>query len=257
MSLDDVSHGRERRRGFDARRQLRVVGPLLAVWAAGFAVLAAVAVRGDVGDLLLDPAYASGGQWYMGAVSQLGVLAWTTGVGAAWGGRWIAGRTGRDGAARFLGAGAGVGAVLLADDLFGVHANVLAYIGVPKHIGEIAVVTPLVVWLLSCRADIARTRWQVLACSLLGLAGSAIVDAALDPRGVDIALLAEDGPKFLGVLAWATYFVLTARDIAASAIDGTRRGVASGDGRAPTEAGGAAAQAGGAEAIAAMARSRR
>jgi hypothetical protein len=188
------------------------------VWAVGFAILSAVAVRGEVGDLLLDPAYASGGAWYIGAVSQLGVLAWTTGVGAAAGGAWIASRLGRLGASRFLAAGAGVGGLLLADDLFAVHANVLGVVGIPEPLGLASVVTPAILWLLACRSDIARTRWQVLASAVGGLVTSAVIDAVVDPRGSDVGLLAEDGPKFLGVLAWATYFVLTARDIAASAI---------------------------------------
>lgn len=221
----------ERRRGFPLRRQARVLAPLLVVWAVGFGVLGAVAVRGRVGDLLLDPTYASGGAWYLGAVSQLGVLAWTLGVGAACGAAWVARRTGRPAAARFLGGGAGAGAVLLIDDLFGLHSNIIPMLGLPKRASEAAVAAPVALWIVTFRRDLARTRWQVLACSLAGLAVSVLVDSVVHPGQVDVALLAEDGPKFLGALAWATYFVLTARDVAASAIDAGRSGAPGGVGR--------------------------
>lgn len=212
----------ERRRGFPLRRQARVLAPLLAVWAVGFGVLGAVAVRGRVGELLLDPTYASGGAWYLGAVSQLGVLAWTLGAGAACGAAWVVHRTGRPAATRFLGGGAGAGAVLLVDDLFGLHSNIIPMLGLPKRASEAAVAVPVTLWIVTFRRDLARTRWQVLACSLAGLGVSVTVDSVVHPGRVDLALLAEDGPKFLGALAWATYFVLTARDVAASAIDAGR-----------------------------------
>jgi hypothetical protein len=199
--------------------QLKIVGPLIIVWAGGFWILAAVALRGRVGELLLDPSYASGGAWYVGAVSQLGVLAWSVGTVAAAGGSWVLRRTNRLDAARFLARGAYVGAILLLDDLFGLHSGPLSDLGLPKPVAMLVLGAPIAAWLMVHRADIWRTRWQVLACSFLGLGTSVLVDVALSPGRLDLALLYEDGPKFLASLAWATYFVITTKDIIDSAID--------------------------------------
>ena len=72
------------------------------------------------------------------------------------------------------------------------------------------------------RSDIGRTRWQVLVAALGANAMSIAVDAFIHPNGFDRALLLEDGAKFLGILAWATYFVVTARDISRSAMASSR-----------------------------------
>jgi hypothetical protein len=207
----------ERRRGFSVGQQLQVVAPLVFVWAAGFSVLAAVAVRGDVGELLLDPTYASGGEWYLGAVSQFGVLAWTVAAGAAAAGSWIAGRVGRANAARFLRMAAIAGSVLLVDDLFALHATVLGPL-TGKLVGQLLVLLPMFWWMTRFFTDILRTRWQVLLCALVSLGVAAVVDVVLSPTKFEYTVLAEDGAKFLGILAWATYCVMTSRDIAVSAL---------------------------------------
>jgi hypothetical protein len=204
--------------------QLKVVGPLLAVWSVGFAILVAVALRGRVGELLLDPAYASGGAWYLGAVSQLGLLAWTTGTVSAAGGAWVLRRSNRRDAARFLSRGAMAGAILLVDDMFGLHSGPMSAIGFDKHIALLILVAPIGAWLVAHVADIMRTRWQVLACSVIGLGGSGVLDAVIAPGRMDLALIAEDGPKFLGALAWATYFVITTKDIIDSALRSAAHG---------------------------------
>jgi hypothetical protein len=224
----------ERRRGFSASQQLEVVAPLVFVWAAGFSILAAVAVRGDVGELLLDPTYASGGAWYLGAVSQLGILAWTLGSGAAAAASWMAFKTGRIPAAKFLRAGSIAGAVLLLDDLFGVHSGPVAKL-TGKSLGQALVLLPAVWWFVKYRSDILRTRWQVLLCALTGLALSVIIDLLLSPDRLDYAVLAEDGPKFLGVLAWATYWVMTGRDIVNSVLAETTATTSSSGATSPEE----------------------
>ena len=208
----------DRRRGFSFREQLRLLVPLFVVWAVGFAVLSAVALHGDVGELLLDPSWIGGAAWYAGFVSQFGAVAWcVAATSAAWS-SWIARTGGRIDAARFLRRGSIVTAVLLADDLFGFHSGVLEQIGLPKVVGELLVLSPLGLWLLVHAADIVRTRWQLLAASLGAQAASFVVDAFVNPGRFDFAVLFEDGPKFLGILAWATYFVVTARDISRSVL---------------------------------------
>ena len=208
----------ERRRRFSAADHVRVLVPLIIVWALGFTCLAAVAVRGHVGELMLDPAYASGGAWYMGVVSQMGILAWSVGTVAATGAGWMAAESGRPDAARFMRRAAFTSGVLLIDDLLEIHAVLNRTLHIPKLGMEGLVLLPLAGWLVVHRRDILRTRYQVLAASLLANGTSVVIDALLHPGVADVGVLFEDGPKFLGTLAWATYFVMTARDIARSAL---------------------------------------
>ena len=209
--------GPDRRRGFSWASQLRVLVPLLIVWLGGFGVLGAVVAHGEVGSLFLDPAYLNGGVWYDGLVSQLGVVAWTVAVASAGWSAWIAKVSGRASAARFLFCASIVGAVLLVDDLFGFHSLAPTF-GIPKIVGELMVLTPLGAWLVRFWPDISRTRYPVLLASLGANGISVIVDGLFHPSNADLGLVFEDGPKFLGILAWATYFVLTTYDIARSAM---------------------------------------
>jgi hypothetical protein len=212
----------ERRRGFSAADHLRVLVPLMIVWALGSTCLAAVALRGNVGELMLDPAYATGGAWYLGVVSQMGILAWSVGTVAAAGAGWMAAESGRADAARFMRRAALTSGVLLVDDLLELHAVLNRTFHLPKVGMEVVVLAPLAWWLVAYRRDILRTRYQLLAASLLANGTSFVVDAMLHPGVAGLGVLFEDGPKFLGTLAWATYFVMTARDIARSAVRSAR-----------------------------------
>ena len=189
--------------------------PLLIVWLGGFGVLGAVVAHGDVGSLFLDPAYVNGGVWYDGLVSQLGAVAWTVAaVSAAWS-SWIAKASGRANAAKFLFVASIVGTILLLDDLFGFH-SIMPSFGIPKFVGELMVLAPLAAWFFRFWPDIARTRYPILLAAFGANGISIVIDTLLHPANADVGLFFEDGPKFLGILAWATYFVLTTYDIARS-----------------------------------------
>jgi hypothetical protein len=209
----------ERRRRRALRDQIPSLTPLLAMWACGGSILAFVAAQRSVGleQLFLDPAYLAGEPWYTGVLSDLGVLGWASAtVTALWGG-WVASQTGRPSAARFLRAAALVSIVLLADDLFQLHADVLRFVGLPKGIRQLVIVAPAVAWLLRYAADIARTRWVILVGALTGFAVSLLVDGLAAP-GSTVGLFVEDSAKLLGVLAWTQYMVLTSLDIMRSTI---------------------------------------
>ena len=194
------------------------VVPLLAVWGFGTLVLGASAAHGKVDQLFLDPAYVNGGAWWTGLVSQLGVLGWTIAVvSAAWA-AWIARHTGRSSAARFLARGALASLVLLTDDLFGVHSMFWVLGPLGKPFGLALVLSPVAAWLWFFRTDILRTRWMLLAGAFLGNALSILGDTLGQGSISDQAVLFEDGPKFLGILAWATYFIASTYDIARSAL---------------------------------------
>lgn len=211
----------DRRRAVAFRRQLRLASALAGVWSVG---LVAVAVAGsrnraDIEQLFLDPAYLTGSPWYTGLFTNIGILAWTVAVVSAAGGAWVAGRAGRPSVVPFLGSAAAMTALLLADDLFQLHADVLPASGMHSLAAKIVIVAPVPVWTWVNRNEIARTRWLLLACAFAGFGASLLVELAAGSADSTGALVAEDTGKLLGVLAWAQYFLLTTVDITRSVID--------------------------------------
>jgi hypothetical protein len=196
----------------------RSIVPLLCVWGCGLLVLGASATHGNVRELFLDPAYANGGAWWTGLISQLGILGWTSAAASAAWAAWIARHTGRTSAARFLFRGALASIVLLTDDLIGVHSMFWALGPLGKPFGLALVLAPVAAWLWVYRSDIRRTRWVLLAGAFLANALSVMADTLGRGSVSDQAALLEDGPKFLGILAWATYFIASTYDIARSAL---------------------------------------
>lgn len=209
----------ERRQRRTLADKLRVLVPLAITWTIGIAVMVAVAAQpGErAGEMLMDPAFTLGSKWYTGLVSNLGVLTWTVGGAAAFAGAWLCRLGDRHRAGRFLFAGGIVGTVLLADDLFMFHA-VLApsELGVPKVVVQVAIGVLIIGWAYRNVTEILRTHVHLLVAAAAGLGGSFVVDAIFAPAPGSGWSLIEDGAKFLGVLAWATYFVVTTRDISRS-----------------------------------------
>ncbi len=197
----------------------RIVVPLGLVWSFGLAVIAVASTSHNPERLFFDPAYSSGdGKWYVGVVSQLGILGWSVAaLSAAWS-AWFARHVGRPGAARFLGRGAVVTAILLFDDLFATHAVVSTVLSLPKPLVQVVVVGPTGLWIVRHRADVLRTRWPLLLAAVAALSASIVVERLTGNSMGSRATLAEDGPKFLGILAWAAYFALTSLDIARSVL---------------------------------------
>ena len=214
------------RRGFSLRQQLLSVMPLFTLWFAGVALLLVARFQNatSLSSLVLDASYVAGQPWYTGAISNLGILVWTSGIAFAGAGAWVAHRIGRSSAARFLAFGALATLVLVLDDAFRLHTGPLEALVGSKTAAQALVILPVLVWVVTSHRDISRTRSFLLFAALGSLAGSVLVDMVYAPGG-DGELLIEDGMKFLGILAWSQYFAITARDIAASAIDtGIRRG---------------------------------
>lgn len=196
--------------------------PLGLTWAFGAAVIAIASTSRNPQRLFFDPSFSGNDpKWYVGIVSQLGILGWSiAALSATWSG-WFARHVGRPGAARFLVRGAIVTAVLLLDDLFDFHAVFGAVIGVPKPVLQLLVVAPAGLWMTRHSVDVLRTRWPLLFAAIAALASSIAVERLTGNSFGPRATLAEDGPKFLGILAWATYFSLTSLDIARSVLTQT------------------------------------
>lgn len=196
------------------------------LWLVGLVVLFAARMQTatPLRTLLLDPAHLTGSKWYTGALSNLGILAWTAGVVFACAGAWVSRRIGRSSAARFLAFGALATLILLLDDVFALHASPLKRaLGGSKNTAQVLIILPVVVWVLVFYEDIRRTRSALLFAAMSSLAGSVAIDVVVGLQG-DTQLLVEDGLKFLGILAWSQYFAITSRDIAASAIASVQNG---------------------------------
>lgn len=209
----------ERRLGFSFARQARDLVPMLALWGIGAFVLvvAGLQTEAPLRVLFLDAAHVTGNPWYLGLLSQVGILCWSVAATAAAGASWVAFSTMRPSAGRFLRAGAVATFILLADDLLQVHSAWIPRLGVSKLVAQGFIVLPTVIWLFMYWRELARTRWALVAASLCCFFVSLAVDSGLALEG-SASLMVEDGGKFLGVLAWAQYFVLTAKDIARSTI---------------------------------------
>ena len=209
----------ERRQKLTVRERIQVAVPLLTIWGIGTAVMAVIALQPSetASQILLDPTFTLGKQWYTGLVSNFGILAWTVGAVAAVAGAWICRLGGRVNARRFLSGGAMLGIVLLFDDLLQFHAILLPVtLGWSKAAAEVLLGGMVLWWGWRHRKEVRRTHLHLLVATFVGLGISLWVDIMWAPTPDDPATLFEDGAKFLGILAWATYFVVTSRDIGRS-----------------------------------------
>jgi hypothetical protein len=181
--------------------------------------LAAVQPFVPVGHLTRDPMVVAGetglGRAWYGMISNLGILGWSAAVGASLLGAAIAYR---DGAGRrqaaFLACGAGLGAILAADDLFMVHeSHHLA----PAHgervvVGGLGVAT-LAYLVLFRREILGGTGGGLLLVALMLFSVSVGIDLAVPEAPMDsLYWVAEDGSKFMGIAAWAAFQFTAALD---------------------------------------------
>ena len=209
----------ERRTRPAQTRQLIAIAPLVTVWGIGALVLA-LTLDGDAANnalLLLDSSAVAGLPWYSGLISNLGILAWAIGTISAAGASFIARLGRRDGAAKFLLHASALSALLTLDDVFRLHSSVFPqHLSIPKTAVLVIYLVMTALWAgLHCR-EVARTRWAILVASGIAMATSVGVDQLAGNE--TWSLVAEDGAKFFGVLGWATYFWLTAQDIASSVV---------------------------------------
>ena len=207
------------RRAYDGARQgLDSLTPLLGGWAVACALLWLLLGQDGIPseDLLLDPAQRGGLAWYTGLVSNLGVLGWTAATTGAGLGAVAAAHGRRLAAAEMLRAGATLSGLLLLDDLFQLHIVVADALEVSKLMVYLTYAGLGLWWGLVHRRELQRTRWPLLFAAIAALAVSALVDLAGDGRGR--ALIAEDSAKFLGIQAWALFFLTTTSDIVRSLV---------------------------------------
>lgn len=156
-----------------------------------------------------DPVKLTTAQPYDGLLSNLGVLVWASATAIC----VFTAMTFWDAADRrlsrlVLGGGA-VTFVLLCDDLFMGHDEVLPRVlGLTELVSTIVVALVPLTYLWFFRRVIYGTPWALLAVGVMYLAVMAGVDAIEHDVALPGHHLWEEGAKFLGILHWGGYLVL-------------------------------------------------
>ena len=213
----------DRRSSRTGLARLEPLIPLAAIWSLGLILLVGLALQRQIpyDELLLDPNNLAGVPWYTGLVSNLGILGWTTATATGFFGAWIAHYGNRPAAASMLVKGATLSAILLFDDLLQLHVIVKPLIGLPKVAVYGFYLAVALRWVATQHRELRRTRLELLVAAGGAFALSIGLDQveALTPwLSSGQRLLIEDAAKFLGVLAWAQYFVLTSGAIVTSIV---------------------------------------
>ena len=209
----------DRRSRRTRRDAVRVMVPLLGVWTVGVAVMLFVAAldpsHSDA--LVTDPSFTQGVHWYTGVVSNIGILGWTVAATAAFAGAAICHMGARSGAGRFLFGGGMVTTVLLVDDLLHLHSIAIpSGLGIPGVLVVAFLAGLVICWLGGHLHEVRRTTVHLLVASAVAFCVSAVVDRLFSPVPGQGWKIVGDGAELLGILAWSTYFVVTARDICRS-----------------------------------------
>jgi len=189
-------------------RQLARVWPTLAVGGAVALVSIvgayALSVRMQVPAeaLTRDPAASIGSAWWLGLLSNLGIMLWGAATAICALGAYLllrmdAGRS----ATLFMLASTGMCLALALDDAFMLHEEVLpAYPGIPERVVYGVYVVMMAAYIALFRRRLRRTEYVVLLISLACYALSIIIDVLVDARFV------EDAFKFAGIVFWVLYF---------------------------------------------------
>lgn len=179
---------------------------LVLVYGAGVATLLLVLLAAGITGVPFkqfsqDPTSVLDGAYYIGSLSNLGVLVWWTGAVAA----TLAGYARRNDASGIPLLAAGVFTALIAiDDLLLIHETFFRLRGVPEGlvIGIYALAAAAYAWVF--RDFLRRSEWILLVSAAAMLAISVGIDVSTDSRAW------EDSAKFLGIVGWTAFLVRAA-----------------------------------------------
>jgi hypothetical protein len=174
--------------------------------------------------LFRDPAATMDEPFYIGFLSNVGVLGWCIGATAslfAW--AVLRRSAGSAELRRFFLFGGIFTAIMCLDDMFLLHEEVFPKRLfhekglVPVHLSEKVVYAIYALFggafLVTCRAAIRKSGSLVLFVAMFFLGLSVVSELVLKKRIVDsvqVRQLVEDGAKFLGIVGWGFYFVVAA-----------------------------------------------
>ncbi|MCZ7561018.1 MAG: hypothetical protein M5U30_13930 [Burkholderiaceae bacterium] len=176
------------------------------------AVVAATDI--DAASITMDTTAYLGEHPLTGALSNLGILLWCAAASISLLAALLTARAGNPDRARFLLASSLLTFYLLFDDLFLIHEDLAwRYLGIGQKTVLVALGAWVGTWLLAFRREILTTNWGALALAIVFLSISVLTDlgqGVLQPRIGDWIYMAEDGPKWLGIVSWCSYLVQTA-----------------------------------------------
>jgi hypothetical protein len=205
--------------------QLRASAPLLALLygatlaVVGVAWLGAETLDRPLSHVTHDPLAVAKEPFYVGALSNFGVLVWWTAAITC----LVAAVVLRDshrGVTAPLGAAGLLAAALTADDLFMVHDVILPdKLGVPEPLTYAVYGAAGLAFAVAFRTFLLNTRWLVLALVVLFFACSIGIDELVSDTREEQLAGVEDVFKLFGIVTWAAYWV----PIALDALAGTRR----------------------------------
>ncbi|KAA0234954.1 MAG: hypothetical protein JJLCMIEE_01304 [Acidimicrobiales bacterium] len=183
-------------------------------WGVGALVLVVVVlVDVPTRHLLEDGTAVANVPWYVGAVSQVGLVGWALAASVALFAASVLAVIAEE--RQFVGfflAGGLLTVWLMVDDMFRLHEDVLAdAVNVDERVTQAMYAAILALWIVTQRHVILRTRPYVFVTAFFWFALSLLLDISGDGSG-SLGLLLEDGTKLLGILTWAAFFWLTARD---------------------------------------------
>jgi hypothetical protein len=176
--------------------------------AALFVIIALVAfgmIKGiPLGNLSRDPTVVLEGSFYIGSLSNLGVILWTSAASTCFFTANIPTSHVSPGTKRFLIQSGALTTLLLFDDLFLFHESVAPTIlGIPERLVHAAYAALVLQHLIRFRNEIANSQWGILFWSLGWFFLSMLMDQFTFLE--DFSFL-EDSIKFLGIASWTTYF---------------------------------------------------
>lgn len=192
-------------------RQLARVWPTLAAGAAVALLLIAGAYglsvyQGVPPDTLTgDPAAITDSRWWLGLLSNLGIMMWAAATGMCAVGTYFLYRSGASGRGTlFLLASTGMCLALALDDAFMLHEEVLpAHLRISERVTYGAYAVMMVAYVVLFRRTLRRTDYVVLLASLACYAASIAIDL------FTYNIFVEDAFKFAGIVFWLLYYART------------------------------------------------
>jgi hypothetical protein len=143
--------------------------------------------------------------FYYGFISNLGVMLWTAAAAVClFASLLLVGRTRRSVDATFLCVAGVFTGWLALDDLFMIHEDVLPSFGVPQLVTYTAYAAIAASYFLYAWRQILAFRPVLMALALALLGTSVLIDIFWHSDRA-VRVFVEDGAKFLGILAWASF----------------------------------------------------
>lgn len=227
LAPDTESGESGRAPGFIDRRShdqsaFQALRPVVWMWGLGLAFWSVLVLQPSVpvADLIEDSGSLGVVPWYDGLVSNVGVLLWAITVCACAITAFVAHHGGRGGACDVFRGAAVFFGFLLLDDLFLIHTHIIPHL-VPIHRHNVMLAEGVLglMWLIPSWPEVQRTRWHMLVAAGLALGTSIAVDIFIETEETGVAvLIMEDGSKFFGGAALATWATVTAADVIRSTV---------------------------------------